>query len=182
MKLTRDIIVAEAIALLREGGLAEVSLRKIAARLSSKAPSLARHVGDKDALLALMSEAIFRSTLAQVPPCATWQEWLKAFGHAFWREQNRTRDSARLIASAPPRQESIDNIVHDMSAALRLLDLDIAVGMRMQSSVQALVTGWVIYKQSAKGESIAQFVPIEQSFEESLDALIAGWAARIGSG
>ncbi|MDB5719056.1 MAG: TetR/AcrR family transcriptional regulator, tetracycline repressor protein [Sphingomonas bacterium] len=181
MKLTREAIIAEAVALLREGGLAQVSLRRIAARLSVQAPSLAHHVGNKDTLIALISESIFRSTLSSVPPCETWQDWLKEFGRAFWREQNNTRDSARLIAISPPRAESMSNIVNDISAAVRRVGLDPEVGMRMQSSVQALVTGWVIYNQSAASGSIARIHSIEESFEDSLDALIAGWAIKLAS-
>lgn len=56
--LTRERIVAAAIALADEDGLDAVTMRRVAERLRTGAMSLYRHVSDKDALVTLMVEQV----------------------------------------------------------------------------------------------------------------------------
>lgn len=176
MKLNRDMIVAEAIAILREEGLDAVSLRRVASRLDARAPSLARHVGDKQMLLALMSKHLFREALDTVPPGSDWRQWMMEFGRALWRKQRDTRDIAKLIAYAPPHEEAHGQTVTSLTAALEGVGLPIDRGMMMQSAVQALITGWTGFVTGTKGESIAALVPVEQAVEASLAAMVRGFA------
>lgn len=175
MALNREIIVAEAVALLKEHGLAQLSLRNVAGRLSVKAPALARHVGNKDSLTALMAEAIFRSGYERMPACDTWQDWLRAFGRALWEVQTDIRDSALIISVAPLEPGVLDGVVTDLKEAMLAYHLNEQTGARMQSSVQALVSGWMLYRHSQKAEWLDALIGIEESFYQSLDALIAGW-------
>ena len=57
--LHRDRVVAEAVALADEQGLAAVSMRALAARLGVEAMSLYHHVAGKDALLDAMVDVVF---------------------------------------------------------------------------------------------------------------------------
>ncbi|HET6969200.1 MAG TPA: DUF429 domain-containing protein [Ornithinibacter sp.] len=57
--LTRDRVVAEAVALADEQGLAALSMRALASRLRVEAMSLYHHVANKDALLDAMVDAVF---------------------------------------------------------------------------------------------------------------------------
>lgn len=176
-KLSRELIVREAIALLNEQGLADVSLRKLAARLGAQAPSLARHVGDKAQLLALMSSTIFGEALDSIPPGLSGDAWLEAFGHALRRKQRETRDVATLVAIVPPN-EAIDRAL-----AGRLAEAMAAAGLTgeraqfEQTAIQSLVTGWMTFEKSARADSFARRLPTERAFAESLRALIAGFAA-----
>jgi TetR/AcrR family tetracycline transcriptional repressor len=171
-KLDQDRIVAEALALLGEEGLAQVSLRKVAARLGVGVSSLYWHVEDKNALYRLMSARVFRSCVEAVPPSADWQAWLRAFGLAVWHAQVTTRDAHRLIAHAAvadgPRHEFRSRIIGTLEA----LGLDPHLAGPAQQSVQALVTGWttLVPLQSARSDL--------EMLEQALDALIAGWDAR----
>ncbi|OYW88192.1 MAG: hypothetical protein B7Z20_03185 [Sphingobium sp. 32-64-5] len=178
MKLNRDRIVAEAIAILREEGLDAVSLRRVAARLDARAPSLARHVGDKQMLLALMSRQLFREALDAVPPGADWRQWLMEFGRALWRKQRDTRDIAKLIAYAPPHEEADGQTIAMLDTALRSVGLPIERGMMMQSAVQALVTGWTGFVTGTKGPRIEALIPVETAVEASLAAMVNGFAGE----
>src|SRR5262245_23362885 len=51
-------VVKTALALLDEGGLDELTMRRLAERLGVKAASLYRHVRDKDELLVLLGDEI----------------------------------------------------------------------------------------------------------------------------
>ncbi|KQN08042.1 hypothetical protein ASE85_17620 [Sphingobium sp. Leaf26] len=176
MKLSRDAIVDEAIALLQEEGLEAVSLRNVAARLDAKAPSLARHVGDKQNLLALMSTRLFFEALDDVVPGGPWTDWMVRFGQALWRKQRSTRDAAMLIAAAPAYVGSIGAIEARLAAQMAATGLAPARGMLIQSAVQALVTGWTGFATGPQGEDIARLVAIDAAMDSSLRALVHGFA------
>jgi len=177
-KLSREGIIREAVALLNERGLDEVSLRKLAGRLGVQAPSLAHHVGDKAQLLALMSAAIFGEALDSIPSGLQGDTWLEAFGHALRRKQQQTRDVPRLVAIVPPDEEA------DRQVTGKLRDLMTAAGLVgeraqiEQTAIQSLVTGWMTFETSARADSFARRLPMDRAFAESLRALIAGFAAR----
>jgi predicted RNase H-like nuclease len=57
--LTRDRVVAQAVALADEQGVAGLSMRALAARLGVEAMSLYHHVANKEALLDAMVDAVF---------------------------------------------------------------------------------------------------------------------------
>ena len=173
--MTREQIVAEALVLLRQEGLAAVSLRKIAARLAVKAPSLYWHVDSKEALYGLMSQAIFRRCLEAIPACEDWREWLREFGLSLWRTQLATPDIRKLIVIAPVDAELRRLNRVTIVDALAGLGLDASLATPAQQSIQALVTGWTTLSvRTGKQES-------ELRFLESLDVLIDGWRARAGS-
>lgn len=177
MKLSRDAIVDEAIALLQEEGLEAVSLRNVAARLDAKAPSLARHVGDKQNLLALMSTRLFFEALDDVVPGGAWTDWMVRFGQALWRQQRATRDAAMLIAAAPAHVGSIEAIADHLAAQIRAVGLSPERGMMIQSAVQALITGWTGFATGPQGSDIARLVEIDAAVDASLIALVQGFAS-----
>ena len=78
--LDRHQIVAAAVSLADEDGLAAVSMRKVAARLGVEAMSLYHHVANKDDLLDGMVDAV--TAEFTVPPDAEdWQAALRARCH-----------------------------------------------------------------------------------------------------
>lgn len=177
-KLNREMIVREAIALLNEGGLEAVSLRNIAARLGARAPSLARHVGDKGHLLALASSVIFGEALASIPPGLSGDEWLEAFGHALRRKQSETRDISALLSVVPPSPTLDDAATERLRALMREAGLEGPRAQVEQAAIQALVTGWMTFEKSQRAGLFAARLPSDHAFDDSLKALIAGFAAQ----
>ncbi len=174
-KLDQDRIIGEALALLGEEGLAQVSLRKVAARLGVGVSSLYWHVRDKGTLYRLMSARVFRSCVDAVPACASWQDWLRQFGLALWHAQITVRDAHQLIAQAS-LEDGVRRVVRDeIVKLLGGLGLSPDIAAPAQRSVQALVTGWTTLKPiQGEGED-------RPMFEDALSALIAGWDARAGA-
>jgi TetR/AcrR family tetracycline transcriptional repressor len=175
-KLSREKIVREAIALLQEGGLEALTLRRLAERLHARAPSLARHVGDKGELTALVSAAIFLDALASIPQGLTGPDWLRAYGHALRAKQRETRDVTALIAAAPPHEESEHMVSERLQAALAGAGLAGDKGMLRQSAVQAFVTGWTVFEASRRKGFLAR-LPQQDAFAQGLDALVAGFGS-----
>ena len=179
--LTRDAIIQEAINLLREEGLDQFSLRKVAARLHVKAPSLYWHVSDKADLLALVAEFIFRNCLAAMRPCRSWREWLMEFGTQLWAAQNSTRDLGRLMLVATYPEERLDAMSGDINRGLLSFGLDVSAANSMQSSVQAFVTGWANLALGPNGEYLQKKMPVEVIFRAGLRSLIVGFSADVHS-
>ncbi|MEO0033734.1 MAG: hypothetical protein RIS94_3492 [Pseudomonadota bacterium] len=176
--LTRPRIVAATVDLLNEAGLDALSLRKVADRLGVRAPSLYWYVEDKPALLSLVAETVFRDCLARLPETDSWQAWLRAFGMALWRAQQSLRDSARLIMAAGLHEATMADLTRQLAEQLGRHGVAPDEATVLQSSVQALVTGWSGFAQSAGADTLAATLPIEAMVERGLDALIAGFAAR----
>ena len=174
--LSSNRIVSEALALLAEEGLEKVTLRKLAARLDVQAMSLYWHIENKDELYRRMSNAVFTDCLNSIPECSCWQTWLKAFGLELWRAQHEVRDAARLIFGAKQSGQALGELASQIIAPLLALGIGADDAMKMQSSVQAMVTGWTGFDQSF-GEELEQIIPVKATMEDSLDALIAGWEA-----
>ncbi|GAD84346.1 TetR/AcrR family transcriptional regulator [Nocardia asteroides] len=72
--LSRDQIVAQAIALLDEEGFDALSMRKLGARLGAGATSLYTHVANKDELLELVVDQVIGEVPCPAPDPARWRE------------------------------------------------------------------------------------------------------------
>jgi TetR/AcrR family transcriptional regulator, tetracycline repressor protein len=171
--LTQEQVVDVALSMLRKGGLQAVSMRKIAARLGVRAPSLYWYVESKEALHRLMSQTIFRSCLDAIPPCADWRQWLREYGLSLWRAQCAIPDIRQLIIASPFNKKTSEAIRTFILEKMAPLSLDPDIAYNAQHSVQALVTGWTTLR-AKPGADLG-----EELFRESLDVLIAGWESRV---
>lgn len=174
-KLTRDSIAAAALDLLNEQGLDQLSLRKLAARLDVKAPSLYWHVADKNALLALLAESVFADCLTRIPPGAHWRDWLRAFGQSLWRAQQDMRDAGRLILMTAQDEAVMARMEQAVVTPLTALGLSAPHALSMQASVQAFVTGWTSFAQGPNAAYLKSHMSIETAFAQGLDALLRGF-------
>jgi AcrR family transcriptional regulator len=77
--LSRERIVAEAVAIADAEGLQKVSMKHLAERLGSGVMSLYRHVPGKDELVILMYDSLMAGPLA-LPEADHWRETLRHWG------------------------------------------------------------------------------------------------------
>lgn len=101
MALDRQLILHHAFAVLNEGGLDGLTLRRLAARLHVKAPALYWHFRNKQELLDEMATQVLRETLEQSAALAslpTWQEWAIACHEALRTTLLRYRDGAKMFS------------------------------------------------------------------------------------
>ncbi|MEO3871136.1 TetR/AcrR family transcriptional regulator C-terminal domain-containing protein [Nonomuraea sp. B12E4] len=98
--LTRHTMIETALRLLDEVGLEGLTVRRLAAELGVKSPSLYWHIRTKQDLLDGVADAITRSA-GMGPPRdgESWQEWLARRARAYRRAVLTHRDGARLVAS-----------------------------------------------------------------------------------
>lgn len=103
MALDRQRIVNEAVALLDEHGLDELSLRKLAQRLDVRAPTLYWHIPNKAALVTAIAETILERAMpdpAPPGPTQSWQDWLIDIAQQLRRALLSHPDGARVISAA----------------------------------------------------------------------------------
>lgn len=182
MKLSREQIVNEAINLLHEQGLKQVTLRNLAERLGMRAPSLFWYFKNKDELLAMVDAEIFRQCVRDIPPCDTWQQWLHHYGESLWQAQCKAPDIPHLITQVNLSREERDALYQLLHEQMSPFGLDMPLAMKMQSSVQALVTGWTVLTNKPTGESArAEYSPRNTDMIAALDILISGWETALNN-
>lgn len=176
MKLDRDRIITEALALVREDGLDRFNMRALAQRLGVRASALYWHVGGKEELLAHMAGTFYRRAMEGAPPQADWRAWLIAFGRAFRAGLMEMRDSARLCALARPLPEDAGEATARLAAPLEQAGLSRRQALTYEASVISLTLGWTVYEQSdALHDHLAQLIGFERSYTIGLEALVRGF-------
>lgn len=103
MTLDKQQIVTEAIALLDADGLDGVTLRKLAARLGVRQPTLYWHLPNKAALITAIADAILEQQFPEmVPPNAQqrWQDWLIDLAERLRSALLAHPDGARVISAS----------------------------------------------------------------------------------
>ncbi len=177
--LSLNSIVDEAVRLLGDEGLEGVSLRRLAARLGVRAPSLYWHVPDKSTLLAAMMERIFRACVESVPSRTHWREWMQEFGAALWRTQDATRDFAPLLITSPMDDAQITRVEALLTERLVRLDIPVEDALRIQSSVQVLMTGWFIFAHTQFSPALSLRMDFHARALQDLELLLEGEARRL---
>lgn len=97
--LSRERIVAEAVALLDAEGLDALSMRQLGTRLSAGATSLYRHVANRDELIELVVDHVYGEIEVPDPPAAAhWRAAVDACAHSMRAMILRHPWTATLIA------------------------------------------------------------------------------------
>ncbi|WP_026341868.1 TetR/AcrR family transcriptional regulator [Actinomadura atramentaria] len=137
--LDRARIVAAAVELADEGGLAAVSLRKVAARLGAGPMRLYAHIAAKDDLLDLMVDEVHAEILPAEPPRG-WRAALGGRAHRTRRAALRHPWLADLLGGRAVLGPNALALTESTLAALDgLADLDTL--LRAAETVSAYTTG-----------------------------------------
>ncbi len=98
--LTRERLVAAALALINEEGLEGLSMRALAERLDVKAASLYWHVRDRQELFELLAEEIFE-TIPRSRRGGDWRRGVLASVEALRRRVAAQKDADRILLEVP---------------------------------------------------------------------------------
>jgi AcrR family transcriptional regulator len=149
----KTAIVREAFAVLNEGGLEGLTLRKLASRLEVKAPALYWHFASKQALLDAMATNVLREAAEEAKDLAAladWREWAVAHYSRLRDILLRYRDGARMFSGTyltdaelyAPMETSLRRMV-DAGFTLR----QAVVGL---SALYSYTVGFVIEEQATE--------------------------------
>ncbi|WP_431919208.1 TetR/AcrR family transcriptional regulator C-terminal domain-containing protein [Micromonospora wenchangensis] len=178
-KIRREIVVAEALALLDEAGLDGVSTRQLAKRLGVEQPTLYHYFRTKKDLLAAMAQAAMapHATAPLPAPGDDWRAWFLDNTRNFRHTLLMHRDGARLHAGSAPTGD-LDRIRHKMAFLL-------ASGLPERDAQTAMLTasrftvGSVLEEQAdpGPGTDLPPDIPTidhESAFEAGLALILAG--------
>jgi AcrR family transcriptional regulator len=138
-QLSRERIVAAAVALADADARGEVTMRAVAARVGSSTPmSLYRYVGSKDGLTDLMVDEVYGEIEV---PAGEWRASLRGLGLSGWTAVQRHPWFARLAFSRPPLGPHALALYDAALAALDAFDLGAAERMGAVNTVLGHVFG-----------------------------------------
>ncbi|NRQ33170.1 GntR family transcriptional regulator [Nonomuraea sp. NN258] len=100
--LTRERIVRAAIEIADAAGLAELTMRRIAARLEVATMSLYRHVGSKDELVLLMADHVIAEFPLPAEPPPGWRARLEVAARVQWAAYREHPWMARVVQITRP--------------------------------------------------------------------------------
>jgi AcrR family transcriptional regulator len=208
--LDRRRVADTALRLLNEVGLEGLTLRAIAAELGVKAPALYWHFKDKQALLDEMATEMNRRMAAgaALDPADTWRERLLRANRGLRATLLGYRDGAKVYSGS--RFTGTDH-ADGMEATLRLLTeagFTLAQAVQAARAAHLYTLGFVTEEQGVRplpderregydvGERARRmagyplaaeagkllFDGYDEQFEEGLELVVAGIAARYGIG
>ncbi len=99
---------------------------------------------------------------------------MRAFGMSLWRTQSSVRDFGRLITTTELDATLVARATQRIRERVRALNLPEREAMRLQSSVQALVTGWSAFAHSPYAHTLGSPRFFAARVKQDLDALLAG--------
>ncbi len=174
--LSRDLIVATALAIIDESGLDALSMRTLAGALDAKAMSLYHYVRNKDALLDAVVERVLREmTLPAVLPSDPLElvtEMFVAFRAALARHPN----VLPALVTRPLNSAGGADVVEAPLAALRSAGLTASDAGALYQTLVAYTVGHALL--SARAPRIAPNAPMRDRAKSYPATTTAGPAVR----
>ena len=143
------MIAEGGLVLLAEGGLENLSTRKLADHFGIKSASLYHHFRNKQELLDHVADVMIRPALARPQPGERWEDWLMTLSLNLRRSVLAYPDGALLYAGASPPQENYDERLALLFDPLLDAGLPHAIARRVILSVLRFTIGWTIDEQVA---------------------------------
>lgn len=181
-KLDKRQIVREAIMLLREDGIDKLSMRKLAARLDIRAPTLYWYFPDRSSILRQVIIQLLQEVIEQVPNCDTWQEWLYEFGQSLWRINRDAPFATLLLQSAEVNDATVvDLALKTLRRRSRLFGVDERIFLRAHSDINALTTGYAVFWHARVTDQLSGLFDVNQAVADGLRLIVQGWENRMGA-
>ncbi|MFI6989391.1 TetR/AcrR family transcriptional regulator [Nonomuraea wenchangensis] len=175
-QISRPAVVAAAMAVADEHGLAGLTMPAVAARLGVTTMALYRHVASKDDLLDALVEAL----LPPLPPesrGASWRERLGAMAAAIRDTAARHPAVFPLLLQRPAATERAREIRDGVVAALRQAGLAPGPAARAERLISTAVLGY------AAGEAAGRFDHHDRRVrDEDFACLLAAITALVEAG
>ncbi|MER7880011.1 MULTISPECIES: TetR/AcrR family transcriptional regulator C-terminal domain-containing protein [Streptomyces violaceusniger group] len=206
--LTRDKVIAAAVAMIDRDGPDAFSLRKLATELGIENMSLYNHIPNKDALLDGVAEAVLAGIVFPEQRGGTWQERIRAHAAAFRAAAKQHPKAFPLVLTRPTQSPAALEAMRSTLACfdeLRLAPEEVVHVLRgytafMVGSIMREL-GYAIYLGAMDNDQVQQRTeaiaasgdPLltatapyladsdpDTEFQYGLELLISGLAARVG--
>lgn len=180
-QIDRDTIVATAREMIENEGAEQLSLRALADALGVKAPSLYRHVGNKDSLLqavnTLTTRDLVQTIRAAADPTLPVLEQMVALAHAYRHFGHANAACYMLAYNSPadatrPDADEREQLVLPIQALIS----DIVGENQSFAAIRgayAFLHGWVMLELMQQFERGGD---LDAHFEQAFRAFLAGWS------
>jgi AcrR family transcriptional regulator len=138
--LSRDQVLAAALDLVDDEGLAALSMRRLGARLGVEAMTLYHHVPNKDALLDGLVEAVLRDA-ASDPPDDDWRAALRGYAHRLRAALLAHPGVLPLAVSRPASTPASLRIVERVLGALCTAGFPLGAALDLVNALSVFVLG-----------------------------------------
>jgi len=200
--LSRDQIVAAALRIARTDGLEALTIRRLAADLDASRMALYRHVADKDALIALVMNAVAEQSVVPLPPRdGAWEARLRRLAHSLRDELRAYPGLIEILMTrynhGPGGLRAVDTILEiltdaglntDDAARYYVVFIDLVFGrvyrevhgdpVSPERTASLVDTARGELPRVRAAESALRAITAEQIFETELDMLVTAIAAR----
>ena len=163
--LTREAIVAAAIKVLDEQGLAGFSMRRVADQLDTGAASLYWHVGSKDGLLDLVMEEVIGEQEIPDPEPERWQEQLKEVARAMRRTILGHRDIVQVSIGRVPMGPNALRLSERVLAILRAGGVPDELAVQSYLLLFSVVNGFTMDEAGYEQAEVETAPPLEEAAE-----------------
>ncbi len=160
--LTRDRVVAEALAIISAGGAAALSMRALATRLGVVPAALYRHVGSKEQLYDLVLDRVLAEVDCQADPALPWTGQVTALARRLRAVLEDHPGIAALLQTRDPVSPASLALAEAFLAPLH------AAGLPGRQAAALAAVGAYAWADDR-----------DQRFTASLDTLIAGLQATL---
>ncbi|KAA5837208.1 TetR/AcrR family transcriptional regulator C-terminal domain-containing protein [Saccharopolyspora hirsuta] len=142
--LTRQDVLAAALALVDREGLKALSMRRLGAELGVEAMTLYHHVSNKEALLDGLVEQLLAEAVAPRSSSGSWQADLRNYAHALREALLAHPNAIPLVASRPAVTSRNLEIMERELGALHAAGFPLEVGLDVLFSLAGFVLGQVV--------------------------------------
>lgn len=193
--LTRDAVLAAALAIIDDGGLDACTMRAVASALGVEAMSLYWHVENKDALLDGVVELILMEVVSEREELTDWRDRLGTFAYVFRNVLLRHRNAVPLLANRRlGAYTSAGRMTEAGIASLEAAGFDRRTAIRAARTVSRYVVGFTLAEAGPRRdppppdpdapalgdllEAVAREDP-KELFAFGLETLLDGLEARL---
>lgn len=164
--LSRDAVVAAALAALVEDGPGGFTMRKVAARLETRASSLYTYVRDQRELSSLVLDAI--AARVKPPGGEGSQRQVVQLVLAYARELEAVPGAAQLALVNPPTGPAHLDLLETAMQLLVAAGLSVAKAVRAGDAIFLLTTAAVAERDARRADPLGDSIP--ELFDDALEA------------
>lgn len=165
--ITRARVLDAALRLVNERGASALTMRALATELDIEAPSLYKHIANKDEILDGLCELVYgQVTVGELDD--HWQSRMKAYASAFRNALLANRNVASILAVRPVATEASMMLVEAALSEFTRAGVSAETGRRLLNIIVGFVVGHVLSEVADPVQGAAEYDRLVE-FRTALD-------------
>lgn len=165
--ISRELVLDTALRLANEQGVDGLTMRALAAELDIEAPSLYKHVANKNEILDGMCELIYGQVTVELTD-PEWDQRLRAYARAFRTALLNNRNLVGVLATRPVNTEASMMLVEVSLQEFTNAGLDPETSRRLLNIAVSMIIGHVLAEVGSPAPGAADYDQLIK-FRKTLD-------------